>query len=131
MTQSRAEFRRSIKAAKKAVQYKRTGFVDRSTYQCAVPGPECDSNGNPLARPFSTAQLHQRAVERRDRKRMIEKLVAQQAEASKQADKERRAEKKAATRAAYLAGCAKPQPVEYMHSAARRRLSQPAVAMAA
>ncbi len=125
MTQTRAERRREKHAAKKAEQYAKTKFKDRAVYRCAVdltPRRGYDMFGNPKkGGPFSATELHQRAVERRDRKRMVEKMVREQIDASKEATKARKAGAKASRRAAYLAGCAKPQPVEHMHSAARVR----------
>lgn len=129
MSATRAENRRAKKAAQKAADYKESGFRDRATYRCAVtdePRSGSRHNGG-----YTDEELHQRAVARNDQRRMIEKLVAEQTKATKDANRERKAAAKALRRSAYLAACAKPQPVKYMHSAARRRLFVAPVALAA
>ena len=129
MSAVRAENRRAQKSAQKAADYKESGFRDRATYQCAVqPVERAGSRHNG---GYTAEELHQRAVGRRDAKQFIEKAIAEQAEASKQARTSRKAEAKAKARSAYLAACAKPQPIKYMHSAARRRLFVAPVALAA
>src|SRR5690554_86846 len=118
MTQTRAERRRGKHAAQKGEQYAKSGFRDRATYAPFTPHERTGSRHNG---GYTESELHQRAVERRDAKRMIEKMVREQIEASKEATKARRAERKAARQAAI--DWHKPQPVHHMHSAARRRLA--------
>lgn len=120
MNQIRAERRREKHAARKAEQYAKTGFKDRATY---APFTLPERTGSKPNGGYTAAELHQRAVERRDHKRMFEKFAREQIDASKEATKARRLDRKKARYAAYLSGCAKPQPVHHMHSAARRRLA--------
>lgn len=120
MTQTRAERRREKHAAEKAAQYARTKFKDRAVY---VPFSLPERTGSRHNGGYTATELHQRAVERRDQKRMVEKMVREQIDASKTARAIRRQEAKSARRSGYLAGCAKPQPVHHLHSAARRRLA--------
>lgn len=132
MSATRAERRRDLKARQKTTGYAESGFKDPAVYKPFTPTQRTDrrgfdANGNPLpSGPFTVGELHQRAVERRDRRRMIEKLVAEQAKATSEARAERKVAQRAAARKAYLAACGKPLPIKYLHSAARRLgISQP------
>jgi len=133
----RAERRRDFKARVKATDYAESGFKDRSVYTPFVPTQRTDrrgfdTNGNPLpSGPFTADELNQRAVSRRDQRRMIEKLIAEQAKATEEAAAARKASVKTKRRIAYLAACQKPQPVKYMHSAARQRVAAQELALGA
>lgn len=128
MSATRAERRRDLKARTKATDYAESGFKDRAVYMPFVPSQR---NGSRHNGGYTDEELHQRAVGRRDQRRMVEKLITEQAKASKEAARDRKAAAKAKRRALYLTACQKPQPVEYMHSAARRRLAAPVMALAA
>lgn len=127
-TTTRAERRREKHAASKAGQYAKSKFKDRAVY---VPFSLPERTGSRHNGGYTAAELHQRAVVRRDHKRMVDKSVLKQIEASKEADKDRRRDAKLARREVYLAGCAKPQPVRHMHSAARHRHASLAPALTA
>lgn len=129
MSATRAENRRAKRAATKAADHKASGFKDRATYQCAVI--EVPRAGSLHNGAYTAEELHARAVARRDQRRFIEKMASDQQKASKEAAAARKLEAKAAARLTYLAACRKPQPVKYMHSAARRRLFVAPVALAA
>lgn len=64
--ETRAERRRLSKTLAKQFDYSRSGFVDRSTYAPVAPKQRLDSNGNLLARPLTSDELHARAVARRE-----------------------------------------------------------------
>lgn len=63
---SRAERRRAAADTRRRHRYSKTGFVDRARYAPVAPKRRLDSNGNPLARPFTSQELHARAVTRRE-----------------------------------------------------------------
>ena len=63
---TRADRRRAVAAGKRAARYGKSGFADRAAYAPSAPKQRLDSNGNPLPRPFTSAELHDRAVARRE-----------------------------------------------------------------
>lgn len=128
MSATRAERRREFRARVKATDYAESGFKDRSVYR---PEPVTIRTGSLHNGAYTADELHQRAVARRDQRRMIDKLIAEQAKAAAEGATARKAAAKTKRRIAYLAACQKPQPVKYMHSAARKRAATQELAIAA
>lgn len=120
---TRADNRRAIKADAKKADYAESGFRDRSIYTPFVPNQRTGSGHNGA---YSSEELHQRAVERRDGRRTLEVAMKAQIKATEEAQAARRQADKTKRRVAYLAAFRKPQPTKYLHSAARRRLESAA-----
>jgi hypothetical protein len=117
-TSKRPEARRIKSADLKSDQYQRTGFRDRAVYrQFALP----TRSGTRHNGGYTEAELHQRAVERRDINRMVDKMTRDRVDAGKAADKARKQETRRKRLALYLEGCRRPQPAKFMHSSARNR----------